>query len=189
MNAKIILIISFSALYGLFEIFMSRLYSHKSENAGTGDRGSLWILILSISAGYWLSFMTAATKTGRIYNWNLMIVIGLSLAATGLFLRIKSIMTLGRHFTYTVKKITDHKLIRTGLYKHIRHPGYLAQLIIFLGIAISLSNWISILLMMIPVTAAFLNRIKVEEKFMLLQMGQEYAGYMQKTKKLIPRVY
>ena len=44
-------------------------------------------------------------------------------------------MTLRQYFTYSVAKVEDHKLIETGLYKNIRHPGYLGQLLIFLGIS------------------------------------------------------
>jgi len=71
----------------------------------------------------------------------------------------------------------------------IRHPGYLGQLIIFLGISTCLSNWISILLMIIPVLFGYLNRINVEEKFMIEQMGQKYVDYQKHTKRLIPTIY
>jgi protein-S-isoprenylcysteine O-methyltransferase Ste14 len=88
-----------------------------------------------------------------------------------------------------VTKIENHELIETGLYKNIRHPGYLGQLIIFLGISTTLSNWLSILLMIIPVLLGYLNRITVEEKFMVEQMGQKYIDYQKRTKRLIPTIY
>jgi protein-S-isoprenylcysteine O-methyltransferase Ste14 len=98
-------------------------------------------------------------------------------------------LTLKKQFTYTVTKIENHELIETGLYKNIRHPGYLGQLIIFLGISTCLSNWLSILLMIIPVLLGYLNRINIEEKFMVEQMGQKYLDYQKRTKKLIPTIY
>jgi protein-S-isoprenylcysteine O-methyltransferase Ste14 len=88
-----------------------------------------------------------------------------------------------------VTKVENHELIETGLYKYIRHPGYLGQLIIFLGIATSLSNWLSVLLMIIPVLLGYINRINVEEKFMIEQMGQHYVDYQKRTKRLIPHIY
>jgi protein-S-isoprenylcysteine O-methyltransferase Ste14 len=102
---------------------------------------------------------------------------------------VTSILTLKKQFTYTVTKIENHELIETGLYKNIRHPGYLGQLIIFLGISTCLSNWLSILLMIIPVLLGYLNRINIEEKFMVEQMGQKYLDYQKRTKKLIPAIY
>jgi protein-S-isoprenylcysteine O-methyltransferase Ste14 len=189
MKAKLILIISFSLLYGLFEIFMSRRQQGKREISESGDKGSIWLLVISISMGYWLSFIIASTKTGRIYHWNTLFIIGSVLAVIGLIIRITSILTLKKQFTYTVTKIEDHELIAEGLYKWIRHPGYLGQLIIFLGISTCLSNWISILLMIIPVLLGYLNRINVEEKFMAQQMGQKYTDYRKRTKRLIPAIY
>jgi protein-S-isoprenylcysteine O-methyltransferase Ste14 len=189
MNAKLILIITFSILYGLFEIFMSRRLQGKREISKSGDKGSIWLLTISISIGYWLSFIIASTKIGRIYHWDTFFIIGSILALTGLIIRVSSKLTLWQQFTYTVTKIEDHELIVTGLYKRIRHPGYLGQLIIFLGISTCLSNWISILLMIIPVFLGYLNRINVEEKFMVKQMGQKYLDYKTRTKRLIPRIY
>jgi protein-S-isoprenylcysteine O-methyltransferase Ste14 len=75
------------------------------------------------------------------------------------------------------------------LYKFIRHPGYLGQLIIFIGISTSISNWISILIMMIPITVGYLYRIKVEEVFMLEQLGKDYLNYQKRTKRIIPMLY
>lgn len=98
-------------------------------------------------------------------------------------------MTLKQQFTYTVTKIEKHELIEKGLYKSIRHPGYLGQLIIFTGISTLLSNWLSILLMIIPVFLGYFYRIIVEEKFMVNQMGQKYIDYQKRTKKLIPMIY
>jgi len=88
-----------------------------------------------------------------------------------------------------VTKIENHQLVEKGLYKIIRHPGYLGQLIIFLGISTCLSNWLSILLMLVPVLLGYLNRINVEEKFMVEQMGQKYLDYQKRTKRLIPMIY
>ena len=189
MNIKLIFIIAFSILYGFFEIFMSRRLRSKRNISKSGDKGSIWLLFISISIGYWLSFLIGATRIGRIYHWNTFFVIGSILEIIGLIIRVTSILTLKRQFTYTVTKIEDHELIETGLYKKIRHPGYLGQLIIFLGISTTLSNWLSVLLMIIPVLLGYLNRITVEEKFMVEQMGQKYIDYQKRTKRLIPAIY
>jgi len=189
MNVKIYIIISFSILYGFFEIFMSRMKKGNRQISISADRGSIWIIVIAISVGYWLSFIIASTKIGRIYHWNALFIIGSILAAIGLIIRVTSILKLKQQFTYTVTKIENHQLVDTWLYRYIRHPGYLGQLIIFLGIATALSNWISILAMIIPVLVGFINRIRVEEKFMAQQIGQKYIEYQKRTKKLIPNIF
>ena len=189
MNIKLILIIVFSILYGFFEIFMSRRLTDKRKITECGDKGSIWILILSISMGYWLSFIIGATTIGRLHHWNTFFIIGSAVALTGLIIRVTSIIKLRQQFTYTITKIENHELIGTGLYKIIRHPGYLGQLIIFMGVSVCLSNWLSVLLMIIPVLSGYIYRINVEERFMAEHLGQKYLDYQNGTKKLIPSIY
>jgi protein-S-isoprenylcysteine O-methyltransferase Ste14 len=189
MNIKLIIIIAFSILYACFEIGMSMSQRHKSNIVKSGDKLSLWILYISISIGYWLSFFIGATKIGRIYHWNTFFAIGIGLITIGLIIRISSILTLKKQFTYTVTKIENHQLIEKGLYKFIRHPGYLGQLIIFLGISTTLSNWLSVLLMFLPVFSGYIYRIILEERFMMNQMGQSYIDYQKRTKRLIPLLF
>jgi protein-S-isoprenylcysteine O-methyltransferase Ste14 len=168
---------------------MSVRQRHKRKIVKQGDRLSIWILTIFIAIGYTLSFSIASTKIGRIYHWDMFFVSGAFLAILGLIIRLSSILTLRQQFTYTVTKIENHELIETGLYHKIRHPGYLGQLIIFLGISISLSNWISVLSMMISVLIGYIYRIKTEEKFMIEQMGDKYIDYQKRTKRLIPMLY
>ena len=189
MDPKIIVIIAVSYLYFFFEAFLNLRQRRKSKVTSSNDKGSLRLLYGLITLGYFLSFAIGATKLGRIYHWNTFFTIGMTLIGIGLVLRIHSILTLRHFFTYSVAQVENHQIIQTGLYKFIRHPGYLGQLIIFLGISISISNWISILTMILPITLAYLYRIKVEERFMLEQWGDNYLNYQNRTKRLLPLVF
>ena len=189
MDPKIIIIIGFSYLYGFFELFMNLRNKNKSKVTRSGDKGSIWLLYGLITLGYALSFAIGATKIGRMPYWNTFFAIGAVLVVLGLVIRILSIITLRQYFTYSVAKVEGHQLIETGLYKNIRHPGYLGQLLIFLGLSISLSNWLSILLMMLPVAIGYIYRIRVEEKFMGDQLGENYKNYQKRTKRIIPLIY
>jgi protein-S-isoprenylcysteine O-methyltransferase Ste14 len=189
MNIKLIIIFSFTLLYGFFEIFLNQTKNRKSHIEKKDDRGSLIGLYLSISIGYFLAFTFASLKPGRIYHWDLMFIAGFTLIAIGLIIRISALLALKQYFTYSVAKIEEHKLVTIGLYKRIRHPGYLGQLIIFLGISVSLSNWLTIILMMLSVLIGYNYRIMVEEKFMSEQMGEKYNEYKMRTKKLIPWIF
>jgi protein-S-isoprenylcysteine O-methyltransferase Ste14 len=189
MDPKIIIIIVVSYLYGFFEVFLNIRQRRKNNVTTSSDKGSLWLLYSLITVGYALSFSIGATKIGRIYYWNTFFAIGMGLIVLGLMIRIHSILTLKQYFTYSVAKVENHKIIETGLYKFIRHPGYLGQLIIFTGISAAISNWLSILVMMIPVTLGYLYRIKVEEKFMIEQLGEGYLHYQERTKRIIPMIY
>lgn len=189
MDPKIIIIIAVSYLYGFFEMFLNIWQRSKIKVTTSSDKGSLWLLYGLITLGYALSFAIGATKIGRMYPWNTFFAIGMALFVIGFIIRIHSIRTLKQYFSYSVAKIENQKIIETGLYKFIRHPGYLGQIIIFLGISLSVSNWFSILLMMIPISIGYLYRIKIEEKFMSEQLGADYTVYQEHTKKIIPLLY
>ncbi len=191
MNIKLLIIICFSYFYGFFEIFMSvrQRINRKKEIVKAGDKASIWMLFIFIAIGYFLAFRVGFTRLGRIYHWDILFTIGAIITIVGLFIRIKSILTLKQHFTYTVTKIENHELIETWLYKTIRHPGYLGQILIFIGVATSLSNWLSIILMTIPVLLGYIYRIRVEERFMIEQMGQKYLDYQRRTQRLIPLIF
>ena len=191
MNTKLLIIIAFSYLYGFFEISMSirQRLGRKKEIVNKGDKGSIWILIGLTAVGYFLAFNFASHKMGRIYHWDALFIAGAIVVITGLIIRIVSIQTLKQHFTYTVTRIQGHELIQSGLYKHIRHPGYLGQILIFTGTALALSNYLSVLSMIIPMLLGYLNRIRVEEKFLTGQLGEKYLDYQTRTKKLIPGIF
>jgi len=182
MDPKIIIIITVSYIYFFFEVFLNLRQKRKNNVSGSNDKNSLKLLYGVITVGYFLSFAIGATKLGRIYHWNTFFAIGMSYFVLGLMIRIYSILTLRQFFTYSVAKVENHEIVETGLNKFIRHPGYLGQLILFLGISISMSNWLSILAMMIPVFVGYLYRIKVEERFMTEQMGENYINYQNRTK-------
>jgi protein-S-isoprenylcysteine O-methyltransferase Ste14 len=189
MDLKIIIIIAVSYLYGFFEVFMNLRQRSKSKVTTSSDKSSLWWLYGLITLGYALSFSIGATRIGRIYDWNTLFAVGMALVVIGFIIRVHSLLTLKQYFTYSVAKVENHKIIESGLYKFIRHPGYLGQLIIFIGISTSISNWLSIPVMMIPITLGYLYRIKVEERFMLEQLGGDYLNYQERTKRLIPMIY
>ena len=72
---------------------------------------------------------SGVTKIGRLYSWNIYFAIGMALLGIGLMIRIHSILTLKQSFTYSVAKVENQEIIETGLYRFLRHPGYLGQLI------------------------------------------------------------
>ena len=189
MYTRFFIILAFAYLYGFFEFYMNVRLKKKSSIVKSSEKGSIRFLFTLIQIACLLSFGIGATKIGGIDDWNTFIIIGAILILFGFMIRISSIMTLKRHYTYTVTRIENHELIESGLYKTIRHPGYLGLVIIFLGISTALSNWLSVILMIVPVIIGIMNRIRVEESFLVEQMGQKYTDYQKRTKRLIPKIF
>jgi len=61
-------------------------------------------------------------------------------------------------------------------------------LLAFLGLGVFFSNWLSILALVVPITLAILNRIRKEEAALLAALGDSYAIYCRRTKRILPGV-
>jgi protein-S-isoprenylcysteine O-methyltransferase Ste14 len=62
-------------------------------------------------------------------------------------------------------------------------------LLVFLGLGISFGNWLSLIIVVVPTSLAFMQRIAIEEAALARALGDSYLRYMARTKRLIPGVY
>ena len=115
--------------------------------------------------------------------------VGLAMIVLGLLIRGLAILTLRKFFTVDVVVHADHQVVRTGIYRWLRHPSYSGSLLSFVGLGVALESWVSLLVVAIPVTAAFLWRIHIEERALHNGLGATYADYCKSTARLIPFVY
>lgn len=189
MNATILLL-AISAIWVLSEIIMGRLtYSH-SDTETASDRHSLrilWLTIIpSVSIGVFLGMRGIGFIPG-ISRW--VFPLGLFLIVAGLIVRWTAVFTLRHYFTSNVRILPEHRLVQSGPYRFIRHPAYSGALLSFLGLGLVFANWLSLLIIFVPVTAAFLYRIRVEEAALREAFGETYRAYCRKTRRLIPGVY
>ena len=171
----------------LSEIGLSLLKrSHHPSNVA--DRGSLrplWITICcSVTAGILARYYLPAARIPPVLYPG-----GVLLFTLGLLLRWGSILYLGRLFTVDVAVAADHRVVDTGPYALIRHPSYAGALMAFAGYGICLLNAASLLLLVVPITCAFLRRMDVEEQALVAALGADYASYQKRTKRLVPFVY
>jgi protein-S-isoprenylcysteine O-methyltransferase Ste14 len=154
------------------------------------DRGSRLALLCLITIGLLLGLLialkvpaTAITGYSAVLFW-----LGVSLMCAGMALRLYAIVALGAFFTTTLAVAPAQTVIDTGPYRHIRHPSYTGLLLIALGFGLSLTNWLSPLVIMCCALVGFAYRIRVEERVLQEQLGQPYRDYMRRTKRLIPFV-
>jgi len=125
---------------------------------------------------------------GAFYNFNMVSVAGLLLFSIGIVLRIAGRITLGKYYSYGLRTLPDQKLVKHGIYKHIRHPITLAASLYSTGIPLTFSSLYGFVLMLVLIPL-FLYRIRIEEKMLVERFGEEYLDYIKKTKRLIPFIY
>ena len=174
--------------YGLSEFFLGLT---RRSGAGTvsRDRRSLVLLWAIIGLSFFLAQLALSSSIGKLPHPSLCLMIGLVVFIGGIALRWSSIFYLGRFFTVDVAIAEKHELIETGPYRLIRHPSYTGALMAFLGFGLSLGHWLALLCLIIPITSAFLWRIRIEERALIDALGQPYRDYILRTKRLIPFVF
>ena len=175
--------------YGLSEAGLGILRRSRDDSVDADDSTlrMLWItIVLALSAAFVIAGrVPAATMEHReVALWT-----GCLLFGAGLALRWYCIVYLGRFFTVNVAIHSRHEVVDTGPYRRIRHPSYAGALLAFLGLALCLGNWLSLAVVMLPVTWAFARRIATEEHALANALGSPYTSYMRRTKRLAPYIY
>jgi protein-S-isoprenylcysteine O-methyltransferase len=175
--------------YGLSEVGLGFLKRSRdnSVDADEATLRTLWItIVFAMTAAIVISYRVPAATIhgGRALFW-----LGCILFGLGLLLRWYSIIYLGRFFTVNVAIHSGHEIIDTGPYKRIRHPSYSGALLAFLGLALCLENWLSLIVVMLPICWAFRRRIATEEAALANALGAPYTSYMQRTRRLVPLIY
>lgn len=155
------------------------------------DKGSHVVLLCLIAFGIILGVLLALkVQTFAITSASVFLFwLGTLLMYAGIALRLYAITVLGRYFTTSVAVEASQQVVEDGPYRLIRHPSYTGLLIILLGFGLSLTNWLSLLVIMGCALIGFSYRIRVEEHVLKAQLGQRYQEYMRRTKRLIPFVF
>jgi len=171
------------------EIFLNRILRSGTNDEKNYDKGSLKIIWIIIGVANSLGILCTILFKIPISNSPGFPYIGLLIILIGMNIRFISVWTLGRFFTVDVTIRDDHKIKSNGIYKFIRHPSYSGSILSFIGFGISLNNWLSLTIIFILILVAMLNRIKIEEKLLIGQFGEDYLNYKKKTYCLVPWIY
>jgi protein-S-isoprenylcysteine O-methyltransferase Ste14 len=164
--------------------------SLRGRDAQRRDRGSFFVVVGSIFVGLTLgSLLASAVPAAGVQHGSLAVfLIGMLLMAAGIALRFTAVVVLGRFFTPVVMVGGDQHVVEAGPYRWIRHPSYTGSLLTIAGFLLASTNWLA-LAALVPVVAAFLYRIGVEERALTDALGDAYRSYMRRTKRLVPFLY
>ena len=127
---------------------------------------------------------SAAIRPAAIAAW-----IGLGLLWCGIALRFWSFRTLGRYFTFIVQTSGDQPVITTGPYRVIRHPSYAGILLAVMGLGLFIGNWLSLAGLTLALACGLVFRIRVEERALLQNLGDDYRNYAATHKRLVPFIW
>jgi protein-S-isoprenylcysteine O-methyltransferase len=174
-------------LWGLSEVAISMMFRTKTEPAK--DAGTLRLVLTLAYGSVFVAVWLAIRDDGALVTQSPASIGGFAMIILGMLLRAWSIATLRKYFTVNVTVRDDHRLIRSGPYRLVRHPSYTGALLSFYGLALAIQNVWGALVVVLPITYAFFVRMRVEEAVLRAAFPDDYPSYERETWRLIPFVY
>jgi protein-S-isoprenylcysteine O-methyltransferase Ste14 len=112
-------------------------------------------------------------------------IAGIVIYTAGLILAVIGRLQLGANWSdIEDAQVADRQVVVSrGLYRYIRHPIYVGDLLLLLGLELALNSWLVLgLLALVPVV---LRRAVLEER-VLAERLPGYHAYARRTKRFIP---
>lgn len=174
------------AIWGLYWMIASAFAKPVRRRESAASRAS-HVVPLAVGAALLASRRLAGPgldarflPRGLVWLW-----LGTALVAAGLLFSAAARMRLGGNWSGTVTVKQDHTLTRSGPYRVVRHPIYAGMLLAVLGTALAEGEWRG-LVAFAAVLAAVFRKMRIEERFMLQEFGEQYVRYQREVPALVP---
>lgn len=132
------------------------------------------------------SYFFPSTKSHTVIMW-----IGVLLVVVGESIRKAGILTCKHNFTHRIRTTNvegRNSLITHGIYRWVRHPGYLGWFIWAPATQLVLMNPICTVAFAITAQRFFQERVPYEEQFLRRFFPREYEEYARRTPCWIPGI-
>ncbi len=169
--------------YGAIWIFKDIIFPDKKWQTKITFGGGL-LAIVAVLGPYWVApYLLISPVLGEAHfgaNW-IWTTMAIFIYAIGLTL----MLTADAQKFYTLKY--QKGLITTGLFRFIRHPNYLGEMLIYGSFAIMVWHWIPWAILAWVWLGYFSINIIIKERSM--SRYSEWAEYKKRTKYLIPFIF
>ena len=164
--------------------------ARKAQTIRSFFGGREWGLLAVAFVGLWIvPGVYALTGLPRVLDRPVVpsiAYLGVAVLCGALALFYRSPRDLGRNWSISLEIRSEHRLVRTGVYRLIRHPMYSSFFLLALAQLLLLPNWLAGASGLVGVGLLYTFRIRQEERMMLERFGADYRDYMASTKRLVP---
>ena len=113
-------------------------------------------------------------------------LIGLCMFVVFSWMQVFAYKSLGINYAPDIVIMKDHKLFTSGIYKFIRHPQYISQILSDLGAGLALLGYIVIPLVILVELPLFIMRAQYEEKLLGKFFKEDFLNYKKRSGFFIP---
>lgn len=140
------------------------------------------VLIFTIISIFKVGTLTGESES-RFY---VLRITGLIMFIVFSWLQVLAYKSLGNSYAQDVVIMKEHKLVTDGIYKFIRHPQYLFQLLSDLGAGLALLSYLIIPVVILIELPLFFMRALLEDKLLQKHFGDDYSAYRKRSGFMIP---
>jgi protein-S-isoprenylcysteine O-methyltransferase Ste14 len=160
-------------------LFAEFYFLQETDSESTFDKGikSGFLVSCAISIVMLLQLLIRSDVLFQMMG-SFMILCGIGLRAHGKII-------LGRHFSHSLRLLTDHELVKAGAFRYIRHPAYLGTRLVVTGFAFYTSLYAALIVFSVALLL-ILKRVHGEEKMLVGYFGADYTQYQLDSFKVIP---
>ncbi|TSA29338.1 MAG: isoprenylcysteine carboxylmethyltransferase family protein [Ignavibacteriales bacterium] len=102
------------------------------------------------------------------------------------WLQVWAYKSLGKDYAQDIVILKEHQLHTTGIYKFIRHPQYISQILSDLGAGLALLSFTVVPIVILFELPLFIMRASVEDKLLQKYFGEKFAAYKKQSGFIIP---
>lgn len=152
-----------------------------------------WPVMLAVTLGYVVVGIALWRPLPVVFSPGILLsilVVGSLLYFPGIALYLWGYWTLGRMFGissgFGATLFQDHHLIRSGPYRFVRHPMYLAVILAAFGALLIFRTWAMVLFSVSSL--GVILRARREERLLLDEFGVDWETYRQEVNGWIPKL-
>ncbi len=177
------------ALLALLQLYYLQNFEsdRKILNAQKKKRMFLFLLFAGIQVVPFVYIFSIDFGATDYHIWKWLTIPVLLLFSFCIWLFTKALSDLGRWWVPGQELKEDLELVRTGAFRYVRHPMYLALLGIAICQVFMIQNWIAGPVSLFLVTPFCIFQIRREERLLIRYFGDAYEDYCIKTGMLWPK--
>jgi protein-S-isoprenylcysteine O-methyltransferase Ste14 len=173
--------------FGAIFIFRKKWARDKTRKSDPASIVGIFVQALSLFA-VWITPRRHETSLPPLGFWFqfLSTIIVIVLVVVSLWTMASALRVLGKQWSLQARVLENHKLVREGPYRFVRHPIYTGMLGMILAAGIARSHWIGLLIALALFTIGTAIRVRSEEKLLREQFGAAFDDYKRSVPAVIP---